>query len=109
MHFSDYQKQSRLSAIYPQMGQNFTYSLIGLVGETGEVAEKIKKLIRDKQSKLDNDYRAEIKKEMGDILWYFSQLATDLGIGLEDLVKTNLKKIKSRQVRHKIHGNGDNR
>jgi len=109
MHFSDYQKQSRLSAIYPQMGQNFTYSLIGLVGETGEVAEKIKKLIRDKQGKLDNDYRAEIKKEMGDILWYFSQLATDLSIDLEDLVKTNLEKIKSRQTRNQIHGSGDNR
>lgn len=109
MHFSDYQKQSRLTAIYPQMGQNYTYSLIGLVGETGEVAEKIKKLIRDKQGKLDNIYRDEIKKEMGDVLWYFSQLATDLGIDLEDLVKTNLEKIKSRQIRHKIHGSGDDR
>jgi len=50
------------------MGQSYTYSLIGLVGETGEVAEKIKKLIRDRQGKLDADYRNEIKKEMGDVL-----------------------------------------
>jgi NTP pyrophosphatase (non-canonical NTP hydrolase) len=109
MHFKDYQKQSRTTAIYPSMCQSYTFSLIGLVGETGEVAEKIKKLIRDRQGKLDDSYRDEIKKEMGDVLWYFSQLATDLDINLEDLVQTNLKKIKSRHVRSKIHGSGDNR
>jgi len=91
------------------MGQSYTYSLIGLMGESGEVAEKIKKLIRDKHEKLDDDYRDEIKKEMGDILWYLSQLATDLDIDLEDLAQTNLKKIKNRQIRGKIHGSGDNR
>jgi len=91
------------------MDQSYTYSLIGLVGETGEVAEKIKKLIRDKNGQLDDKYRNEIKKEMGDVLWYFSQLATDLGIDLEDLAKINLEKLKSRQTRSKIHGSGDNR
>ena len=109
MHFKDYQTQSRKTAIYPSMGQSYTYSLIGLIGESGEVAEKIKKLIRDKKGKLDDDYRKKIKKEMGDVLWYFSQLATDLGIDLEDLAKINLKKLKSRQARSKIHGSGDNR
>ena len=109
MHFKDYQSKSRTTAIYPQMGQGYTYALIGLVGETGEVAEKIKKLIRDRQGQLDEDYRAEIKKEMGDVLWYFSQLATDLGIDLEDLVETNLGKLQDRLKRDKIHGSGDNR
>ena len=107
--FSEYQKKSRKTAIYPNKGKNFVYPALGLAGETGEVIEKIKKIIRDKKGKVDKEYKEEIKKELGDVLWYIAQLCTELKISLEDVAKTNLEKLYSRMKRGKLHGEGDNR
>ena len=109
MDFKDYQKISRKTAVYPDLGKNFIYPTLGLAGETGEVVEKIKKVIRDKNDLVDEKTRAELKKEMGDVLWYLSQLATELGISFDELASENIEKLQSRAKRGVIHGAGDNR
>jgi NTP pyrophosphatase (non-canonical NTP hydrolase) len=107
--FDDYQKKCKKTAVYPQIGKNFVYPVLGLVGETGEVAEKIKKVIRDDGGKLSDEKRQEIAKELGDVMWYMAQLSTELGLKLSDVIKANLEKLSSRKVRGKLHGSGDNR
>jgi len=109
MDFKEYQKKSRKTAIYPQLGKNYIYPTLGLAGESGEVAEKIKKIIRDKKGKIDQETSKEIKKELGDVLWYVSQLASELKLNLNDVAENNIEKIYSRMNRKKIKGNGDNR
>ena len=109
MTFNDYQAETNKTAIYPNKGNNVVYPVLGLAGETGEVADKIKKIWRDKNNIISDEDKLEIKKEMGDILWYLSQLATELQIDFDDVADTNVLKIKSRQERNKINGAGDNR
>jgi NTP pyrophosphatase (non-canonical NTP hydrolase) len=107
--FSDYQARSRATAIYPDIDNNFLYPVLGLLGESGEVAEKIKKTFRDHGGKVDDERIAEIGKEMGDVLWYLAQLATELGLSLADIAEQNLNKLQSRHARGAISGSGDNR
>lgn len=109
MTFSEYQQLSRRTARYPDLGRNFIYPTLGLAGETGEVAEKIKKILRDKNGLIDETSREEIKKEMGDVLWYLAQLAAELNITLEDVAAANLKKLADRLERNQINGEGDDR
>lgn len=109
MNFKEYQKKSRKTAIYPKKGKNFIYPTLGLAGEAGEVAEKIKKVLRDKDGRIDQNTREEMSKELGDVLWYISQLATELGLSLEKVASGNIEKLKSRQKRGKLKGSGDNR
>jgi NTP pyrophosphatase (non-canonical NTP hydrolase) len=109
MDFNEYQKESRKTAIYPNQGKNFIYPTLGLAGESGEVADKIKKVIRDKKGKLDKETIEEIEKELGDVLWYLAQLASELGLSFENVAKKNLEKLFSRKERDKIKGSGDNR
>jgi NTP pyrophosphatase (non-canonical NTP hydrolase) len=109
MNFREYQNASRKTAIYP-MEYKVVYPMIGLSGETGEVAEKIKKQIRDKNSDFkDIKFKKKIAKEIGDVLWYLSQVAYDLEISLQDAAEDNLKKLQRRMKRKKINGEGDNR
>lgn len=109
MTFEEYQKKSRRTAKYPNADNNFIYPTLGLCGETGEIAEKIKKIIRDENNILTEEKKTELKKELGDVLWYLSQVSTELGLSLEDIAKTNLEKLLSRLERGVLHGNGDNR
>ncbi len=109
MTFEEYQKESRRTALYPNKDNNFIYPTLGLSGEAGEVAEKIKKVLRDKDGMMDDATREEIKKELGDVLWYVSQIATELGLSLDNIANTNIKKIFSRLDRGVISGDGDNR
>ena len=109
MDFKEYQKKSRKTAIYPQMGKNYVYPTLGLARESGEVAEKIKKVIRDKKGKIDEETSAEIKKELGDVLWYVSQLASELKLDLNSIAEKNIEKLYSRMDRGKLKGSGDNR
>jgi NTP pyrophosphatase (non-canonical NTP hydrolase) len=89
--------------------QGFLYRTLGLVGEAGEVAEKVKKIIRDKNGELTEEDKREIVKELGDVLWYTQGLAMALGVSLEEVAQTNLDKLSSRKDRDKIKGSGDNR
>ncbi len=102
MTFDEYQKFARSTAVYP-VDCKITYPTLGLCGETGEVAEKIKKHIRDGRS-LEG-----VGLELGDVLWYISALADDLGVTLEEIAQSNVDKLQSRKERGKIGGSGDNR
>jgi NTP pyrophosphatase (non-canonical NTP hydrolase) len=109
MNFEEYQKKSRVTAKYPDAGNNFIYPTLGLSGEAGEVAEKIKKVIRDKNGVVDEGTKRNIEKELGDVLWYVSQLATELGLSLNKIGQENIEKLYSRMERGKLSGSGDNR
>lgn len=87
----------------------FVYTALGLNGEAGEVADKVKKLIRDKNGERNITDDHDIVLELGDVLWYVAMMAKCLGYELEEVAKLNYDKLKSRQRRNKIKGNGDNR
>ena len=78
MDFHTYQQLSRQTARYPDAGHNTTYPTLGLCGEAGEVADKIKKVMRDRGGVLDPEVRDDLRLELGDVLWYLAQLATEL-------------------------------
>jgi NTP pyrophosphatase (non-canonical NTP hydrolase) len=107
--FDIYQKNCKKTAVYPTIGKKFVYPVFGLVGEAGEVSEKIKKLFRDHGGRLTKEYRLEIAKELGDVMWYMAQLSTELNLKLSDVAKMNLEKLASRKDRNRLHGSGDNR
>jgi NTP pyrophosphatase (non-canonical NTP hydrolase) len=113
MTLDEYQTQSRKTALYPKDDKNFsvplTYPALGLVGEAGEVAEKVKKIYRDDKGQVTDEKKQEIKKELGDVLWYTTQLATELGFSLEEVAQANLDKLFSRLDRGVLGGSGDNR
>jgi NTP pyrophosphatase (non-canonical NTP hydrolase) len=109
MDFKEYQEKSRKTAIYPKIGENYVYPALGLGDEAGEVLGKIKKIFRDKNGILDDETREEIKKELGDVLWYLTQLSTELEISLDDVAQANIEKLYSRLERGTLQGNGDNR
>lgn len=113
MDFDGYQKRSRKTAKYPNLGNNFVYPTLGLTGEAGEVADKIKKHLRDDKidtpAKLSLEQKMALSKELGDVLWYVSQLATECGLSLNDIAAENVLKLESRQERGKLGGSGDNR
>lgn len=109
MTFNEYQAKMKETAAYPDKGNNFIFPTLGLMGEAGEVAEKVKKVWRDKNKQISEIDKTEIKKEMGDVLWYLSQLASELGIDFDDVAQTNLDKTRSRLERNLINGSGDNR
>lgn len=110
MELNEYQKKASNTAKYPKIGDSgFLYPVLGLSGETGEVLEKVKKLFRDKNGNIDDDFLDDIKKELGDVLWYISQISKEFNFDLEDVAKTNLEKLQSRKIRNKIQGDGDDR
>lgn len=109
MDFNKYQKISRKTAVYPKVGKGFVYPTLGLAGETGELVEKIKKCFRDDGGRMTKERKEEIKKEMGDVLWYLAQISTELNIPFDEVAKFNLEKLQSRQKRGTLHGDGDNR
>ncbi len=109
MDFKTYQKKARETAKYPNLGSNNIYPTLGLVGEAGEVAEKVKKVIRDKKGVFDDESILGIKKELGDVLWYISNLCTELNLDLEDVASLNLEKLKKRSAKNMISGSGDDR
>jgi len=105
---NEYQQKAKSTAVYPkEMG--LVYTTLGLSGESGEVAEKVKKLIRDHGGVLDDEYRAKIAKELGDVLWYVAMVAHEIGYTLQDIAAGNNIKLASRKDRDQLHGDGDNR
>jgi NTP pyrophosphatase (non-canonical NTP hydrolase) len=109
MNFNKYQEEAKKTALYPNQGDNYIYPTLGLTGEAGEVSDKIKKIIRDDNGIISPEKKEEIKKELGDVLWYIAQLSTELKIELEDVAEENIKKLSSRQKRNALSGSGDNR
>ena len=108
MTFEEYQNKA-VSLLHSDFNKNVVNSVLGLCGETGEVAEKVKKVMRDKEGIFDDDSKKEITKELGDILWYIAVTSSNLGISFEDIVQCNIEKLTSRKERKTLQGEGDNR
>jgi NTP pyrophosphatase (non-canonical NTP hydrolase) len=108
VELSDYQRLSRRTAQYPREAW-LSYPALGLVGEAGEVAEHIKRVIRDDAGRVSAPRRAALAKELGDVLWYLAGLASELGLDLDEIADSNLEKLRSRQRRGALTGSGDER
>lgn len=107
--YKDYQKESRKTWMLVDANHPITYPTLGLANEVGEVVGKIKKILRDKDGKISKEDKDALKAELGDVLWYFTQICTELGLSLEEVAEYNLEKLFSRKKRNKLHGDGDNR
>ena len=103
-----YQQVAKQTAIYPRE-QAIIYPTLGLTGEAGEVANKVKKIIRDGTIENHEGLIQEISSEIGDCLWYISVLADDIGVKLSDIANNNLVKLANRKKKGTIHGSGDTR
>ncbi len=108
MDLNTYQAAARKTASYPEWAESHLPTL-GLTGEAGEVADKVKKVLRDQDGVFDESAREAIKLELGDVLWYIAQLSMELGYDLEDVAAANLAKLSSRAARGRISGSGDQR
>lgn len=109
MNFNDYQERARKTAIYPDLGNNLNYVALGLCGEAGELANKVKKIMRDNDGQLTEEMRKDIYSELGDILWYLSNTCDELDVDLEGVASFNLHKLESRKERGKLKGSGGDR
>ena len=103
-----YQQVAKTTAIYPRE-QAIIYPTLGLTGEAGEVANKVKKIIRDGTNKNDEGLVQDLSAEIGDCLWYIAVLADDIGCKLSDIANANLIKLENRKKKGTIHGSGDKR
>jgi NTP pyrophosphatase (non-canonical NTP hydrolase) len=108
MELSEYQQLARRTAQYPREAW-LAYPALGLAGEAGEVAEHAKKTIRDDGGIISDERRAAMSKELGDVLWYVAQLASELELELDEIAQANLDKLLSRQRRGVLSGSGDER
>ena len=105
---NEYQNLAKKTALYPrEMG--VYYTTLGLAGEAGEIANKVKKIIRDDKNVVTDARREDLKSEIGDVLWYCAMLAEELGLALDDVMAANIEKLASRQNRNKLGGEGDGR
>lgn len=109
MTFDDYQSETGKTAVYPKLMHGSVYPALGLAGEAGEVAEKVKKLVRDDEGQVSEDKLEDVKKELGDVLWYVSQIASEFDLSLGEVAEANIAKLRDRAERGKIKGSGDNR
>ena len=105
MNLNEYQQKALETAVYPE-NLKVIYPALGIAGEAGECADKIKKYLRGDYS-MDAAHRTAVALEIGDVLWYCATLANDLGFSLEEVANMNYEKLKSRQERGMLRGNGD--
>lgn len=99
MEFREYQEYASRTALYPYRLENLEYPTLGLAGEAGEVANIVKKIQRDHGGVLNDDTRAKLKDELGDVLWYISACADELGLTLDEIAQYNVAKLAAR---HKV-------
>lgn len=109
LSFFEYEKIAKSTAVYPNRGNNIDYTILGLAGEIGEICEKRKKIIRDHNNVATPEQKLEMAKELGDVLWYLTATAHELGYSLVNIAKWNNEKLLSRKSRGKIGGSGDDR
>jgi NTP pyrophosphatase (non-canonical NTP hydrolase) len=105
----DYQQESKKTALRVETSHPVVYPTLGLLNEAGEFAGKIKKILRDKNGKIDAAEVRRLKGELGDVLWYFTQICSELGLTLEEVAESNLEKLFDRKSRGVIKGEGDER
>jgi NTP pyrophosphatase (non-canonical NTP hydrolase) len=99
--FAEYQTEARKTAKYPNRLKNLAYPTLGLAGEAGEVANIVKKIQRDFAGEITDEIRAKLKDELGDVLWYISSCADELGLTLEEVARFNVAKLAER---HNVAG-----
>ena len=111
MTLEEYQEQSRTTAVYPGKGefQGLAYCVLGMCGEAGECANDVKKMSRDDRTLRKPERIERIVDEVGDLMWYVAQTCSELGISLQTVIEMNREKLKSRQVRGTLHGDGSRR
>ena len=108
MDVNVYQDRAVATAIYPET-HKITYPALGMAGEAGEVANKVKKIIRDGKKSLPDDWQQQLASEIGDVIWYCAALARDLDMSLATIMAANLDKLKARQEQGTLGGSGDKR
>ena len=108
MTINEYQEGALRTAIYPE-SRRIIYPTLGLTGEAGEVADKVKKVIRDNNDEFTDERKQQIALELGDVMWYAATLAHVLGYSLDEICQMNLDKLASRMQRNQLHGSGDER
>ncbi|DAZ89906.1 MazG nucleotide pyrophosphohydrolase domain [Mycobacteroides abscessus subsp. abscessus] len=111
---TEYQRRAAETAIYPgaddiESVDGLAYVTMGLVGEAGEIANKVKKILRDDGGVITASARLRLVFELGDVLWYLAQTATQLGIDLDSIAGMNIAKLASRSERGTLQGSGDAR
>jgi len=106
-----YQREARKTAIYPDQGelQGLLYAALGLANEAGEVAGEVKKILRDDDGELTDERYAKLVSELGDVLWYAAQVASEIGVPLNLVTERNLAKLASRAERGVLGGSGGDR
>jgi NTP pyrophosphatase (non-canonical NTP hydrolase) len=109
MNMTEYQQKARDTATYPVIGQAVIYPTLGLTNEAGEVAGKVKKIFRDKGGVFTEEDLQALQAELGDVLWYLAQVATELDLSLDEIAEYNIAKLLDRKARGKIQGEGDHR
>ena len=111
MEFDEYQKLAARTGAYNSDSTDYIlmYLCMGIAGESGEVIEKIKKIFRNDKGVVSDEKREDLKKEIGDVLWYLSQLAKHLDLSFDDIAQTNIQKLADRAARGVIQSEGDNR
>lgn len=111
MTLNSYQKQASDTAVYPRKGVlgGLYYTILGLTGEAGEVSNKAKKILRDFNGQINDENKEDMVSELGDVLWYASMIAFELGIKLDEVANKNILKLQDRMKRDKIKGSGDKR
>jgi len=107
--FDAYQQAAAQTSAVVATDHPIVYPALGLVNEAGEVAGKVKKILRDRQGRVSDDDREALARELGDVLWYLSEMCTRLGIRLEDVAAGNIAKLADRAARGVISGDGDQR
>lgn len=107
--YGAYQEQSRKTYNDIKTNDPIVYPTLGLVNEAGEFAGKIKKIFRDKDGEFSAEDKEALKSELGDVLWYLTQICTNLDLTLEEVAEANLDKLFSRLERGVIGGSGDER
>lgn len=104
MEFNHYQTKAREFAVYPDIGENITYPALGLTGEAGEFANQVKKVLRDDKGEISEERFDKLADELGDVLWYVANAASELGTTLEHVANYNLHKLSQRRQHDSIHG-----
>ena len=113
MDFNEYQKECAKTDVGTSaqdcLKPGWLYYVMGIAGESGEMVDKIKKLFRDKNGIVDEEFKQMLIKEMGDYHWYSARLCSIFDIDYSEIGKQNIEKLQSRMERGKLHGDGDNR
>ncbi len=110
MKIGEYSEQAKETAVYPDKGEgNFVYPALGLAGEAGEVAEKVKKILRDDGGELGETKKKQLSDELGDVLWYWATLCRELDLDPAEVARQNVAKLNDRAERGCLGGSGDRR